>query len=150
MGFADCPIGCASSETCCCIEGEFCCKPGVEMLCLGCCALRLISPTTCMKVESQMCCSVAGVAIPCDDEVPCMVSLCFLHCYPQVGCCMQMSTLVGNNNGEGRVTNLPISPEAGVALTNRLIRSPPRFQSDCWETHEKAVHTAALSHLPNV
>merc|ERR1712232_1240491 len=92
--FSDCPIGCAGSETCCCLEGEFCCKPGADMLCLGCCACRCIAPSTCMKAENQCCCEVVGIAIPCDDEVPCMLACCFLDCYPKCGCCQAMGELM--------------------------------------------------------
>merc|ERR1712084_193697 len=96
--FSDCPIGCAGSETCCCLEGEFCCKPGAEMLCLGCCACRCIAPSTCMKSENQCCCTVAGIAIPCDDEVPCMLACCFLDCYPKCGCCQNMGDLMAKGD----------------------------------------------------
>merc|ERR1712083_1154837 len=89
------------SETCCCLEGEFCCKPGADMLCLGCCACRCIAPSTCMKSENQCCCTVAGIAIPCDDEVPCMLACCFLDCYPKCGCCQNMGDLMAKGNAQG-------------------------------------------------
>merc|ERR1740120_324200 len=92
--FSDCPIGCAGNETCCCLETECCCKPGADMLCLGCLACRCVSPTTCIKSENQCCCEVAGIAIPCDDEVPCMLACCFLDCYPKCGCCQDMKGLM--------------------------------------------------------
>merc|ERR1712203_218717 len=43
-------FGCMSSETCLCMECEFCCKKGAPTLMCGCCALRCISPTVCCKV----------------------------------------------------------------------------------------------------
>merc|ERR1712066_463303 len=71
----------------------FCWKPGADMLCLGCLACRCIAPTVCLKSENQCCCTVAAVAIPCDDEVPCMCACCFLDCYPKFGCCQNIAAI---------------------------------------------------------
>merc|ERR1712194_469679 len=63
-------LGCMESNACLCLECEFCCKSGVEPLCLYCCALRKIDITVLCKGQAQCCCLVGAGAIPCDDEVP--------------------------------------------------------------------------------
>merc|ERR1719277_2140825 len=95
--FSGCPMGCAANATCCCIEQDCCCTNGVAPLCCICCAIRCVAPTTCMKSEQQCCCCVTAEALPCDEEVPCMLACCFLDCYPKCGCCQSVSTL----NGKG-------------------------------------------------
>merc|ERR1712039_44556 len=92
----ECPIGCANKHTLCCLEYECCCNPASECLCCGCLGCRCTDCTIRCKAEQQVCCCVAGSAIPCDEEVPFMVSCCFLHCYPRVGCCMRMASLIGS------------------------------------------------------
>merc|ERR1712194_595262 len=81
------------SNACLCLECEFCCKSGVEPLCLYCCALRKIDITVLCKGQAQCCCLVGAGAIPCDDEVPMMFGTLGLTCYPKVGCCMKMKDI---------------------------------------------------------
>mmetsp|Transcript_105452 Transcript_105452/g.298453 ORF Transcript_105452/g.298453 Transcript_105452/m.298453 type:complete len:128 (+) Transcript_105452:116-499(+) len=92
--FEGCPIGCASNFSICCCEGEFCCKTGADCLfpCV-CCTLRCAPQCTCIKSEEQCCCCVAAVSFPPDAEVPCMLSLCFLVCYPTFGCCKRFDAI---------------------------------------------------------
>mmetsp|Transcript_1505 Transcript_1505/g.2749 ORF Transcript_1505/g.2749 Transcript_1505/m.2749 type:complete len:124 (+) Transcript_1505:73-444(+) len=86
-------IGCAAKETLCCLECDFCCKAGTEMLCLGCCALRAVQPTTCIKSQAQCCCFASAAALPCDAEVPCILAVCCLTCYPKPGCCVKIGDM---------------------------------------------------------
>mmetsp|Transcript_63168 Transcript_63168/g.150918 ORF Transcript_63168/g.150918 Transcript_63168/m.150918 type:complete len:141 (-) Transcript_63168:169-591(-) len=86
-------IGCAAQKTLLCCEADICCKTGTPFLCCGCCALRCVAPTTCCKVQSQMCCCVAGSALPPDSEVPCMVNMCFLNCFPKLGICVSLGDM---------------------------------------------------------
>jgi len=86
-------LGCMESNACLCLECEFCCKSGVEPLCLYCCALRKIDITVLCKGQAQCCCLVGAGAIPCDDEVPMMFGTLGLTCYPKVGCCMKMKDI---------------------------------------------------------
>mmetsp|Transcript_40111 Transcript_40111/g.95837 ORF Transcript_40111/g.95837 Transcript_40111/m.95837 type:complete len:125 (+) Transcript_40111:83-457(+) len=83
-------LGCAAKETLCCLECDFCCKAGTEMLGLGCCALRCVPCTVCIKQQGQCCCLVEAIALPCDAEVPAVLAACCLVCYPKVGCCMKI------------------------------------------------------------
>merc|ERR1712129_631578 len=48
-----------------------------------------------------------ATAIPCDDEVPCMVGLCFLICYPKAGCCQKLGAIRGEGGGEGGEAVVP-------------------------------------------
>lgn len=65
-----------------CIETEaICCKTGKREGSLCVCIrneLEIIQPTTCCKMECQPCCIDERCAIPCDKEVPCIVSVCGL------------------------------------------------------------------------
>lgn len=75
-------FGCMGSGTLCCCEGEVCLKVPCKPLGLVCCACRCVSPSVCIKVQSQECCCVGATAIPCDEEVPCLIGACFVICYP--------------------------------------------------------------------
>ena len=86
-------IGCAAQETFLCCEADICCKTDAPLLCCGCCALRCVAPTTCCKVQSQLCCCVAGSALPPDSEVPCMVNMCFVNCFPRIGICVKLGDM---------------------------------------------------------
>eukprot|EP00930_Biecheleria_cincta_P102007 TRINITY_DN93671_c0_g1_i1.p1 TRINITY_DN93671_c0_g1~~TRINITY_DN93671_c0_g1_i1.p1 ORF type:complete len:140 (-),score=21.14 TRINITY_DN93671_c0_g1_i1:158-538(-) len=83
--------GCASKDTCCCVELDFCCKLATPRLCCGCCALRCKVPDTCIQQQSQLCCWVTACAFPCTSEVPCLVALCGLTCYPKCACCLKVT-----------------------------------------------------------
>merc|ERR1712050_452996 len=96
--FDDSCLGCMGSSTMCCLESEFCCKTGTDMLCLGCLACRCVGPSVCIKQQQQMCCCVSAIAIPPDDEVPMMVSLWGLNCYPKQGCCSTMESLTSKED----------------------------------------------------
>ena len=86
-------IGCAAQKTLLCCEADICCKTDAPLLCCGCCAIRCVAPTTCCKVQSQICCCVAGSALPPDSEVPCMVNMCFLNCFPRLGICVKLGDM---------------------------------------------------------
>jgi hypothetical protein len=44
--------------------------------------LECIKPTTCLKLNTQQCCLDARCALPCDAEVPCLISALGLTCHP--------------------------------------------------------------------
>tara|TARA_B110001452_G_scaffold244401_1_gene228406 strand:- start:588 stop:1046 length:459 start_codon:yes stop_codon:yes gene_type:complete len=95
--YTSCPdcIGCSGKGSLCCFEVDTCCKVGAPCLCCGCCGCKCIEPTTCLKLQKQCCCLVNNVAIPCDDEMPCMLALCCCSMYPKCGCCMKQGQLTG-------------------------------------------------------
>jgi len=93
-------IGCMGSTKMCCCEYEFCCKSGTDMLMCGCCAIRCEAPKVCIKAQAQVCCCVEAVAIPCDEEVPCMFGTLGLICYPSVGCCRTLGEIKGVKGDE--------------------------------------------------
>ncbi|CAK0863898.1 unnamed protein product [Prorocentrum cordatum] len=78
--FGDGCMGCIASETLCCLEVEYCCKSSAPTLFCVCCAIRCVSPTVCIKSQGQTSCLAGVAAIPCDDEVPCMVGSCGIVC----------------------------------------------------------------------
>ena len=94
-------MGVMASETVCCIESECCLKAGQEKLCCICCALRCVSPSVCIKSQAQICCLAGAAAIPCDDEVPCMVGTCGVICYPGFYVCKTLGDITGNEPSGG-------------------------------------------------
>ena len=65
---------------------------------------RLVLLGQCLKCEplhhalllwrpAQICCCVAGSALPPDDEVPCMVNMCFVNCFPRLGICVSLGDM---------------------------------------------------------
>ena len=100
-----CPIGCACTETCCCLNGEACCKnmeEGSSKPACFCCEITCQSPTTCCKTEQQTCCCVAACAFPPDEEVPCMIAECCIMCYPtdSMGVCKTVGDVRAGGTAE--------------------------------------------------
>jgi hypothetical protein len=106
---ADC-CGCSSKSTCCCCESESCLKIGGNLgcgcngnpddvcVCRCCCySCGLVSPSTCCLGQSQCCCLVSSAALPPNEDVPCMCTLCCpgLVVCPKVGCCMNIGDITG-------------------------------------------------------
>mmetsp|Transcript_11780 Transcript_11780/g.35089 ORF Transcript_11780/g.35089 Transcript_11780/m.35089 type:complete len:176 (-) Transcript_11780:65-592(-) len=92
---ADC-CGCSGKVSVCCLSLEHCLKPGAPCLFPLCClGIKCVSPTTLLKAQSQCCCLVHSAALPCDDEVPCMLSCCFASCWPRCGCLKTQAQLTG-------------------------------------------------------
>lgn len=85
--------GCSGKVGCCCLDIEFCCKPGAP--CLSCCC---IGPTLggCKGCTSQLqvCCVVVNAAFPCNNEVPAALAVGGLMVYPQCGCCVQQREIM--------------------------------------------------------
>ena len=91
-------IGCHSITDCLCVGSECCLKSGAQPITcekkdghicqLGCyfCGVSLKNPSPCMKSSTQLCCCVQQMVFPCDDSMPCIVSLCCLTLYPKPGC----------------------------------------------------------------
>ena len=86
--YLKCPecVGCYTQGvfTCCELE-TLCCKTGwgdenAAICLLGRGEAELIAPTTCCKIQEQLCCLNVVAAMPCDDEVPCMIGLCGITC----------------------------------------------------------------------
>lgn len=53
------------------------------LLDLGC---LLVEPQTCLKSVSQCCCVDFRCAIPCHEEMPCMLNICGVNCAYDGGC----------------------------------------------------------------
>ncbi|CAE6925243.1 GLY1 [Symbiodinium sp. CCMP2592] len=88
-------IGCAAKETLLCLEWDFCLKSGTEKLRCFCLDIRIVPVTVCIKQQGQMCCLVSAAAIPPDAEVPMMLSVCFLVCFPKFGFFKKISEIKG-------------------------------------------------------
>mmetsp|Transcript_10103 Transcript_10103/g.14499 ORF Transcript_10103/g.14499 Transcript_10103/m.14499 type:complete len:136 (-) Transcript_10103:1514-1921(-) len=87
-GTEDC-IGCSGKGGLCCLNCEFCCKPGAPCLPCGCCGPAIeCDGCSCVNLQAHCCCMVATAAFPCNDEVP--IALTILGCtlYPKCGCCV--------------------------------------------------------------
>jgi len=72
-------LGCYEKGTVVCLELEgVCCKTGLQEGALCLCTrgeVQCVKPRTCCKLESQYCCYDCRCALPCDEEVPCMVTI---------------------------------------------------------------------------
>lgn len=102
-------IGCAGDVEILCCGHEFCCKPGANMLCctpkegsccqlgLGICMIDCKSPKNCCKASSQCLCLINSCIFPCNDEMPCMLAILGLVCYPTCGCCMKYGAVSPNH-----------------------------------------------------
>ncbi|CAE7371644.1 unnamed protein product [Symbiodinium necroappetens] len=88
-------IGCAAKETLLCLEWDFCLKSNTEKLRCFCLDIRIVPVTVCIKQQGQMCCLVSAAAIPPDAEVPMMLSVCFLVCFPKFGFFKKISEVKG-------------------------------------------------------
>ena len=49
----------------------------------------MIKPGTCCKMQEQICCCNAAIAMPCDEEVPCMISVLGITCVNNYKCVFQ-------------------------------------------------------------
>ena len=83
----DC-IGCYNQGVFLCCELEtLCCKTGWNegtadgQICLALKGeIEIIKPEGCCKLQEQLCCVNSACALPCDEEVPCMMSLLGITC----------------------------------------------------------------------
>ncbi|KAL9182899.1 hypothetical protein ACHAXT_004178 [Thalassiosira profunda] len=89
---SDC-CGCSGKLGVCCLNLEFCCKPGAPCLPCGC-----IGPTCdgdgCLNAQAHICCCVTSAALPCNDEVPVAVTVAGLTVFPKCGCCVPMKEIM--------------------------------------------------------
>ena len=106
--FPDC-LGCYNKGTLTCLECEMlCCKTGMNeeasdgSLCQALAGeLECIKPSTCGKLQWQLCCLNCAIAMPCDEEVPCMIAFLGITCVSDYKCVFQackpmQSAEVGN------------------------------------------------------
>ena len=98
-------IGCDVKSVALCLEAEFkCCKPttGDDKYCciLFDGAYRLIWPTTCLKAVTSCCCLDMRAAFPCDEEIPCLVTLCCLTLCYKSECNLNCVRRIGELNPE--------------------------------------------------
>ncbi len=74
-------IGCAGKNTCICMSAEFIgCKFANEPDRWWLCSQGsswLESPKVCCTERAQICCLDVRGSLPCTDEVPCMLTICF-------------------------------------------------------------------------
>lgn len=60
------------------IEDKFCILADVNS--------AIMKPKTCFRVMGQCCCYDIRCALPCEAEVPCMFTMCFMTCFYDYGC----------------------------------------------------------------
>jgi hypothetical protein len=117
--FPEC-IGGQGYVTCCCLHSEFIlCKPTPDSQ-ETCCILEKSFITcgavrTCLKTETQLFCCDNRCALPCDNEVPCMYTMCFITCCVNWECKPAFCKSVGEITGQsfsgpnGQATAIPAS-----------------------------------------
>ncbi|KAL3805233.1 hypothetical protein ACHAWO_009035 [Cyclotella atomus] len=91
---ADC-LGCSGKVGLCCLNMEFCCKPGAPCLPCGCCGPQCeMDGCSCFNMQAHCCCCVNSAAFPCNDEVPAAVTILGLTLYPKCGCMVPMKEIM--------------------------------------------------------
>ena len=87
--FPEC-CGCYSKGIFTCLEVEqLCCKPGAyegSLCMLQKSEWECVRPTTCCKCTKHLCCIDSRCGFPCDEEIPCMISLLCLTCVKDYKC----------------------------------------------------------------
>ena len=68
-------LGCSSNTACLCWDCRSVCALTRLDLTVKCCQSFAL-----LKTSSQCCCYRTGCAIPCDDEIPCMLGVCGIMC----------------------------------------------------------------------
>lgn len=110
--FPDC-IGCYDKGTFVCCEMEtLWCKTGNReessdgslCLCLSG-EIEMIQPTTCCKLQIQYCCCNANMAMPCDEEVPCMITFLGITCVENYKCAFKACKTMDNPEMKRGSTN---------------------------------------------
>ena len=95
-------IGCTQATTCLCVKSKgICCKPPTNdpKTCCICSdtSCSLIYPTTCVKAQVQEFCIEGRCAVPCDEDVPCIVNILGLTCFYKnkfkIACCQNFGSL---------------------------------------------------------
>jgi len=109
--FPEC-LGCHAKGVMTCIELEtIMCKTGVAdgSICMCCKAeLEIIKPTVCIKMTEQLFCLDLRCAVPCDDEVPCMIGLLGLTCVKDYKClCKCGEKLTSSEEEAGKCVEIP-------------------------------------------
>ena len=96
--------GCIQNSVCCCCVCEgICCKTAVEQgewCVIQQQTIKCIRPTTCCGGMAQIFCFDSRCAFPCDKDVPCMVTYCFLTCCYNwncnCACCKKLKDIKGD------------------------------------------------------
>jgi len=94
-------VGCSSDSVFICLEHDCnCCKVNYskETLCKCCgCDHDIVVPYVCCKSQGQCCCLDQRIAIPCDQDVPCLLTmfgLTFVENFQfKPACCQPISIL---------------------------------------------------------
>lgn len=94
--YCNCPenLGCKGKcEVCCYSCEETACKgldPGTNAQKICCVCWKgscvLIQPRTCISMQEQICCCDCRAALPCTDEVPCIVNILGINLCADFGC----------------------------------------------------------------
>eukprot|EP00929_Paragymnodinium_shiwhaense_P003715 TRINITY_DN10432_c0_g1_i1.p1 TRINITY_DN10432_c0_g1~~TRINITY_DN10432_c0_g1_i1.p1 ORF type:complete len:169 (+),score=41.99 TRINITY_DN10432_c0_g1_i1:74-580(+) len=87
-------LGCKGNCEVCCFQCEEtmckCLDPSTnrQKVCVVCCDGRsnCIMPKTCLSIQEQICCFDCRCALPCTEEVPCLLNLCGINCCADKEC----------------------------------------------------------------
>ena len=122
-------MGCAQMGGCLCLKSECCfkspCKPFLKCTCCHWCCFCYqcdcaMKNLTCCQQTQQCFCLGGGCAIPCTKDVPMMLAMMGLMCYPKCGCCI--------NPHSGKVAPEP-TPE-GCAEMDEVQGSPESMEME--------------------
>ena len=104
VGCANCAIypsmdclGCSGKIGLCCLNMEYCCKPGAPCLPCCCCGPKCeFDGCSLVNAQGHCCCAVVSAAFPCNDEVPVVLTLGGITLYPceHAGCCVSVKQVM--------------------------------------------------------
>ena len=83
--------------------------------------LECTKPATCLKLNTQQCCLDARCALPCDAEVPCLISALGLTCIKNYECVCKCGEKLGDtaeaSDDDDTAAGAPPAPDAAAAAT---------------------------------
>ncbi|KAL3763562.1 hypothetical protein ACHAW5_008105 [Stephanodiscus triporus] len=90
----DC-CGCSGKAGLCCLNCEVCCKPGAPCLPCCCCGPNIeCDGCSLCNAQGQCCCCVGSAAFPCNDEVPCILTIAGWTMFPRCKCNAPMKEIM--------------------------------------------------------
>ena len=137
--FLDFPacLGCQDQTTCLCIRSNTrCCKVAskeeLETAKRYCICQEggtfAVFPKTCLKGQNQWCCCENRCALPCDSDVPCLVTLCFVTCFYNYNWQFEVLKSMGEIDPNIVIEDTPAAPTPNIVQHIHIIQEAPKPQ----------------------
>eukprot|EP00957_Ditylum_brightwellii_P080609 6130554-Ditylum_brightwellii.AAC.1 len=118
--------GCSGKAGLCCLNCEYCLKPGAPCLPCCCCGPAVeCDGCSLFNAQGQCCCAVVSMAFPCNEEVPIALTVLGLTMYPECGCCKTIEEIKMERFGfEAVVVAVRYSEDQNISVLNSQNRYP--------------------------